>query len=224
MIAKGADQYILKRRKMTDGLKSSGISDKRVIEAMGKTPRHLFMEEALRARAYEDHSSPIGEGQTISKPSTVALMSQLSALSGGEKVLEIGTGSGYQTAVLSQLCDRVVTIERINSLSFRARKILNDLHIGNVMYLVGDGVIMAKKHSPFDVILVTAGAPEIPVPLALQLKEGGRIVIPVTEGSEQRIMVAIRFGDRFKVTRQEPCAFVPLLGKYGYKEKQGPGA
>jgi len=169
--------------------------------------------------AYEDRPLPIGYGQTISQPYTVGLMTQLASLSGDEKVLEIGTGSGYQTAVLSALADRVYTVERINALSNRARKVFNELRISNVVCLVGDGTIGAKKHAPYDVIIVTAGAPEIPVPLAKQLKDGGRMIVPAGEGSGQRILLIKRAGSRFMVTKKEGCSFVPLLGEHGWKEK-----
>lgn len=214
------DVYTGKRRRMVETiLIPRGISDKRVLEAMSAVPRHLFVDTALADRAYEDYAAPIGDGQTISQPYTVALMTQLAELKGSEKVLEVGTGSGYQAAVLSALAERVYTIERINALSNRARKIFNQLHISNVVCLVGDGGAGAKKYGPFDVIIVTAGSPSIPVPLAKQLKDGGRMIIPVGDGAEQWITIVRRSGAKFLVTRKERCAFVPLLSEHGWKEK-----
>lgn len=212
------DPFAGKRAKMVEYLKSKGITDQKVLDAMGRIPRHIFVEPALAARAYEDYAAPIGSGATISKPSTVAMMTQLACLSGSEKVLEVGTGSGYQGAVLSALADRVITIERINALSNRARKIFNTLGISNVVCLVGDGATGGKKYAPYDVIIVTAGAPEIPVPLAKQLIDGGRMIVPVGRGPAQRLLLVVRDGARFKVERREECAFVPFLGTYGWEE------
>lgn len=196
-----------------------GITDLDVINAMGKIPRHLFVDTALADRSYEDCTPPIGFGQTLSNPYTVALMTQTADLHGTEKVLEIGTGSGYQTAVLSMLAEKVVTVERINPFSNRARKLFNKLHISNVMSIVGDGTTGAKGEEPFDVIIVTAGSPEIPEPLVKQLGNGGRMVIPVGSEGEQKLHIVVREGDRFKVTVKDECVFVPLIGKHGWSEK-----
>ncbi|MGK7346692.1 MAG: protein-L-isoaspartate(D-aspartate) O-methyltransferase [Candidatus Nitrospinota bacterium M3_3B_026] len=215
----GFDTYETKRRRMVEALAARGISDEKVLGAMSRIPRHLFVDPALAGRAYDDYAAPIGDGQTISKPYTVALMTQLAALSGSEKVLEIGTGSGYQTAILSRLAERVYTVERINSLSNRARKILNSIHVSNVVCLVGDGTRGAVKNAPYDVIIVTAGAPSIPEPLARQLADGGRMVIPTGRGADQKMLLVRREGNRFLIARKESCSFVPLLGAHGHKGK-----
>jgi len=220
LIAETGNRFLAKRQKMVNELLVPlGIKDKRTLKVMGQTPRHIFLDSALHDRAYEDYAAPLGDGQTASKPSTVALMTQTAELKGDETVLEVGTGSGYQTAVLSQLADRVYTIERINSLSNRARKTFNTLGLNNVVCLVGDGSTGAKSYAPFDVILVTAGAPQIPVPLAKQLKEGGRMIVPVGDGAEQELLLVVRAGDRFTVKKKDGCSFVPLIGKHGWKTK-----
>ena len=220
MKPRSLDHYAARRRRMVDDfLVARGITDQRVIEAMRRVPRHMFVDPALADRAYDDYAAPIGNGQTISQPYTVGFMTQLAGLKGDETVLEVGTGSGYQAAVLSRLAEKVFTIERINSLSNRARKIFNQLRVSNIVCLVGDGTLGAKKYAPYDVIIVTAGSPGIPVPLAKQLKDGGRMVVPVSDGDEQKIHVVKRSGERFVVTKKERCSFVPLVGEHGWKEK-----
>ncbi|MBI5815943.1 MAG: protein-L-isoaspartate(D-aspartate) O-methyltransferase [Nitrospinae bacterium] len=212
-----------RRRNMIERLGAGGICDPRVLEAMAAIPRHIFVDPALADRAYDDYAAPIGEGQTISKPYTVAMMTQLAGLTGTERALEVGTGSGYQTSVLSLLAGSVVTVERLKSLSNRARKIFNELHLTNIVCLVGDGSVGAAKYAPFDVIIVTAGAPEIPEPLARQLVDGGRMIVPVGKGGEQKIALVRRSGERFKVEMKEGCKFVPLLGESGFKQKPARG-
>ncbi|MEW5726118.1 MAG: protein-L-isoaspartate(D-aspartate) O-methyltransferase, partial [Thermodesulfobacteriota bacterium] len=175
----GVNDYHLARQRMVDSqLKARGLKDERVLAAMNKVPRHLFVEEALGARAYGDHPLPIGEQQTISQPYIVAQMTEALGLKGDEKVLEIGTGSGYQAAVLAELCYRVYTIERIRPLLIKARKLLADLGYTNVVFRVGDGTLGWPEHAPFDAVIVTAGAPEVPQPLIDQLADGGRLVAP----------------------------------------------
>ncbi len=196
-----------------------GITDRKTLEAMREIPRHLFVDPALALRAYDDYAAPIGSGQTISKPYTVGLLAQSASLTGNETLLEIGTGSGYQAAVLSQLVDRVITVERINALSNQARKLFNQLNYKNIVCMVADGTVGCAKYAPYDAIVVTAGAPEIPKPLAKQLRDGGRMVVPVGNGAEQVLHLVVRDGDRFKVTKKGPCSFVPLLGKHGWKQK-----
>jgi protein-L-isoaspartate(D-aspartate) O-methyltransferase len=196
---------------------SRGIKDAKLIEAMKKIPRHLFVEEALQSQAYTDHPLPIGEKQTISQPYMVALMTEALLLTGKEKVLEIGTGSGYQTAILAELSEKVFSVERIRSLAIRARKLLYELGYFNVEIKIFDGTFGWIEESPFDAIIVTAGSPDIPQPLIDQLSIGGRLVIPVGDALVQ---------DLFRVTKTEKgvrkedlggCRFVKLIGKYGWE-------
>jgi protein-L-isoaspartate(D-aspartate) O-methyltransferase len=196
---------------------SRGTKDARLIAAMKKIPRHLFVEEALQSQAYTDHPLPIGEKQTISQPYMVALMTEALLLTGKEKVLEIGTGSGYQTAILAELSEKVFSVERIRSLAIRARKLLYELGYFNVEIKIFDGTFGWMEESPFDAIVVTAGSPDIPQPLIDQLAIGGRLVIPVGDAFVQ---------DLFRVTKTEEgvrkedlggCRFVKLIGKYGWE-------
>ena len=196
---------------------SRGTKDTRLIAAMKKIPRHLFVEEALQSQAYTDHPLPIGEKQTISQPYMVALMTEALLLTGKEKILEIGTGSGYQTAILAELSDKVFSVERIRSLAIRARKLLYELGYFNVEIKIFDGTFGWTEESPFDAIVVTAGSPDIPQPLIDQLAIGGRLVIPVGDPFVQ---------DLFRVTKTEEgvrkedlggCRFVKLIGKYGWE-------
>ena len=195
-----------------------GVTDPRVLAAMGKVPRHEFMPEALRAQAYGDHAMPIGEGQTISQPYIVALMSELLELKGDERVLEIGTGSGYQAAVLAELCQKVFTIERVKTLADKARATLDRLGYKNVVMKVYDGTYGWKEMSPFDAIIVTAAAPDVPDTLVEQLKEGGRLVIPVGERYSQVLMKVIKSPSGVVSKTSIPCVFVPLIGAKGWKE------
>ncbi|GAB7026483.1 protein-L-isoaspartate(D-aspartate) O-methyltransferase [Geotalea toluenoxydans] len=198
-----------------------GITDRRVIDAMLKVPRNIFVEEAMAAQAYSDSSLPIGEKQTISQPYMVALMSEMLQLTGREKVLELGTGSGYQTAILAELSDRVYTVERIRSLALRARKALDRLHYLNVNLKIGDGTDGWAAEAPFDAIIVTAGAPDVPAHLVDQLALGGRLVIPVGNQLDQTLVRVTKEKDGI-VTCQEsvPCRFVKLIGKYGWSGEE----
>jgi len=198
---------------------SRGIKDAKLISAMKKIPRHLFVEEALQNQAYGDHPLPIGEKQTISQPYIVALMTEALLLTGREKVLEIGTGSGYQTAILAELSEKVLSVERIRPLAIRARKLLYELGHINVEIKIFDGTFGWIEESPFDAIIVTAGSPDIPQPLIDQLAMGGRLVIPVGDAFVQ---------DLFRVTKTEEgvkredlggCRFVKLIGKYGWENE-----
>ena len=200
-----------------DQITLRGIKDARLIAAMKKIPRHLFVEEALQSQAYTDHPLPIGEKQTISQPYMVALMTEALLLTGKEKVLEIGTGSGYQTAILAEMCEKVFSVERIRPLAVRARKLLYELGYFNVEIKIFDGTFGWMEESPFDAILVTAGSPDIPQPLVDQIAIGGRLVIPVGDAFVQ---------DLFRVTKTEEgvkredlggCRFVKLIGKYGWE-------
>jgi len=194
-----------------------GINDSRLIDAMMKVPRHIFVEEAMAAQAYSDSALPIGEKQTISQPYMVALMTEMLHLTGTEKVLEIGTGSGYQTAILARLAARVYTIERIRTLALKARKALDSLGFLNINLRIEDGTCGWETEAPFDAIVVTAGAPDVPGHLIDQLDIGGRLVIPVGNQSEQ-LLVRITKGADGSVTREESvnCRFVKLIGQFGW--------
>lgn len=213
------EDYRLLRNLMVDSqLIPRGIKDERVLAAMRNVPRHLFIPEMLRYSAYDDTALSIGEGQTISQPYMVAVMTELLELKGDERVLEIGTGSGYQAAILGELAREVYTIERVVSLGARAQERLRELGYDNVHVVVGDGTKGLPEQAPFDGILVTAAAPEIPIPLIEQLKEGGIIVAPVGERFSQ---VLIKGKKRRGVLVEEysiPCVFVPLIGEHGWKE------
>jgi protein-L-isoaspartate(D-aspartate) O-methyltransferase len=185
---------------------------------MRKVPRHLFVEEALQQRAYGDYALPIGEKQTISQPYMVALMTEALSLNGSEKVLELGTGSGYQTAVLAEVSARVFSIERIKGLAHKARKILESLQYLNVVVRLKDGTYGWKEEAPFDVILVAAGAPEIPSLLIEQLKIGGRLVIPIGGRASQVLKRIVREEEGIVEEELSPCVFVPLVGAYAWKK------
>lgn len=197
-----------------------GIRSLRLLEVLRKTPRHLFIPEELWERAYEDQALPIGAGQTISQPYIVALMTSLLDLGGDEVVLEVGTGSGYQAAILAQLADTVHTVERRPELAAIARSKLSALGIENVFVHVGDGTLGLPAKAPFQGILVTAGAPQLPRPLGEQLDEGGRLVIPVGSRGRQMLQRWERRQDALDYEGIIPVAFVPLLGEYGWKEEQ----
>jgi protein-L-isoaspartate(D-aspartate) O-methyltransferase len=205
-----------RERMVEDQLVRRGITDERVLAAMRRVPRHLFVEQALRDRAYGDHALPIGEQQTISQPYIVALMTSLLALRGTEKVLEVGTGSGYQTAVLAELARRVCTVERLSGLALRARALLEGLGYTNVWVRVGSGTLGWPDEAPFDRILVTAGGPAIPPPLFQQLVEGGRMVLPVGDATGQVLTVVENAGGQMRVTSHGDCTFVKLVGKYAW--------
>jgi protein-L-isoaspartate(D-aspartate) O-methyltransferase len=202
---------------VAEQLARRGITDARVLEAMRRIPRHLFVEEALRDRAYGDHPLPIGEQQTISQPYIVALMTQLLRLEGREKVLEVGTGSGYQTAVLATLARRVCSIERLPALALRARAVLEGLEINNVWVRVGNGTLGWPDEAPFDRILVTAGGPAVPPPLFEQLADGGRMVLPIGDATCQTLTLVERVGGQMQTTPCGDCSFVKLVGKYAWE-------
>jgi protein-L-isoaspartate(D-aspartate) O-methyltransferase len=196
---------------------SRGIKDTKLIAAMKKIPRHLFVEEALQSQAYSDHPLPIGEKQTISQPYMVALMTEALLLTGKERVLEIGTGSGYQTAILAELSEKVFSIERIRPLAIRARKLLYELGYFNVEIKIFDGTFGWMEESPFDAIIVTAGSPDIPQPLIDQLAIGGRLVIPVGDAFVQDLFRVIKTEEGVKKEDLGGCRFVKLIGKYGWE-------
>lgn len=209
---------IARKRMVENQVIGRGIRDRRVIDAMLKIPRHLFVEEAMAAQAYNDNPLPIGERQTISQPYMVALMTELLELKGKERVLEIGTGSGYQAAVLAVLADRVYTMERIRPLAMRARKVLDSLGLLNVNIKIDDGTCGWEEEAPFDAILVTAGAPEIPEDLVTQLAPGGCLVLPVGNQISQTL-VRVRKGEdgALSVEQSIGCRFVKLIGKHGWE-------
>jgi len=209
------------RKKMVqEQIVARGVSDRRVLDAMLKVPRHIFVQEAMAAQAYSDSSLPIGEKQTISQPHTVALMTELLNLTGKEKVLEIGTGSGYQTAILATLADWVYTAERIRPLALRARKCLDSLGLFNVMLRINDSEgspVGWEEKAPFDAIIVTAGAPDVPDVLIDQLAPGGRLVIPVGSEQDQRLLKIVKQADgTLESFFDVDCRFVPLVGKQGW--------
>jgi protein-L-isoaspartate(D-aspartate) O-methyltransferase len=193
-----------------------GIHDHATLKAMRTVPRHLFVDDAMYSSAYGDHPLPIGSGQTISQPYIVALMTQALQLKGHERVLEIGTGSGYQAAILSRMCERVYTIERIDSLLVRARKIFDKLHYHNITSRIDDGTTGWPSEAPFDGILVTAGGPEIPEPLLTQLADPGRMVIPVGDQYVQELQLLEKSDGKTHVQVIEQVRFVNLIGAHGW--------
>lgn len=205
-------------RMVTEQFIKRDITDERVLSAMKKVPRHIFVPKEHRHLAYSDCPLPIGQSQTISQPYIVALMTQMLSLKGEECVLEIGTGSGYQAAVLSLLAKEVHTVERLENLASRAQKCLNELDIKNVYVHVGDGTRGWPEYAPYDAVVATAAAPEVPRPLLDQLADGGRLVIPVGSRIGQILERWIREGNEFKHEQTVPVAFVPLLGDFGWKD------
>ena len=195
-----------------------GVKDTRVLAAMRRIPRHEFLPEAIRGVAYADQALPIGEGQTMSQPYMVALMTELLELKGPERVLEIGTGSGYQAALLAELCEKVYTVERVKMLAAQARVVLDRLGYKNVAIKVYDGTYGWKEMAPFDAIIVTAGSPDVPSALVDQLKDGGRLVIPVGERHSQQLVRMIKTSKGIVTEKSIPCIFVPLIGAHGWKE------
>ena len=213
--------YTDERLNMVDvQLAHRGIKDKRVLDTIRKVTRHLFVPSELASVAYSDQPLSIGESQTISQPYMVALMSECLRLSGGEKILELGTGSGYQTAILAELGSFVYTIERINTLSIGAQRTLEHLGYENIKFKVGDGTVGWAKNAPYDRIIVTAGAPGISKVLIDQLSEGGRMVIPVGNSFSQELVVASKINRKIKTENICGCMFVPLIGKNGWNNEQ----
>jgi protein-L-isoaspartate(D-aspartate) O-methyltransferase len=212
-----SDELRRVRRRMVERLQQDGVRAPRVLAALEAIPRHWLVPEALRAQAYKDTALPIGGGQTISAPSTVAAMTEALELRGDELVLEVGTGSGYQAAVLGALAERVISIERLPRLAAEARRALDRLGVRNVVVHLGDGSLGRPNDAPYDAIVLTAGAPAVPEPLLAQLKPGGRLVAPVGPRGEQRL-VRIRRQPDDKFTREVlgPCRFVDLVGRHGW--------
>lgn len=209
-------EYRGARRRLVETLQESGISDLAVLHAFEQTPRHLFVPSGVRHRAYEDSALPIGSGQTISQPSVHARYLQLLQLKGHEKVLEVGTGSGYQTVLLAHLAARVFSIELVPELLERARDVIAACEVRNVSLMHGDGTLGWREHAPYDAILVSAAAPDIPRPLAEQLADGGRMIVPLGTLDEQMLVMVTRRGDAYERRDITPVRFVPLLGTHGW--------
>ncbi|HEX9898444.1 MAG TPA: protein-L-isoaspartate(D-aspartate) O-methyltransferase [Candidatus Methylomirabilis sp.] len=207
---------IPRERMVTEQVTRRGVRDARVLRAMGKVPRHRFVDEALSGRAYGDYPLPIGERQTISQPYMVALMTEALELVGHERVLEIGTGSGYQTAVLAELCSKVYSIERIKGLADRAIRMLDSLGYYNVLVRVGDGSLGWREEAPFDAILVTAAAPTVPDALVEQLSPKGRLVVPVGDAYSQELRKGVKEDAGMHWTDLGGCVFVKLIGNQGW--------
>ncbi|MCX7846136.1 MAG: protein-L-isoaspartate(D-aspartate) O-methyltransferase [Dictyoglomaceae bacterium] len=207
-----------KRQELINHLKEEGITSESVLRTLGKISRHLFIPKELEEIAYENQALPIGEFQTISQPFIVALMTQALELTGEERVLEIGTGSGYQTAILAELSKEVFTVERIESLLEKAKKLLEFLGYENIYFKLGDGTEGWEEFAPYDRIIVTASAPDIPFPLWEQLKENGIIVIPIGSREYQNLYKITKKADKKKIENLGGVVFVPLIGKFGWKE------
>ena len=216
------DRYRKQRARMVETqIRARGVSNSRVLKVMETMPRHLFVDEGLIDQAYNDNPLPIGDRQTISQPYIVALMTEALELKGTEQILEIGTGSGYQTAILAQLADRVFSIERVATLAARARKILDQLNCYNVAIRIGDGSYGWKEEAPFDAIITTAAAPSVPRHLLLQLAPGGRLVVPVGNRDVQTLYKLTRSIDNPDEIKKEDlggCRFVSLIGESGWRE------
>lgn len=214
------DFHLARKRMVETQIVGRGIRDPAVIRAMSTVPRHLFVEEALQDQSYGDFPLPIGNGQTISQPYIVALMTEALRLSGEETVLEIGTGSGYQTAVLAEIVRRVVSIERIGSIVTRARRTLEELGYHHVVIHLADGSMGWKESAPYEAVIVTAGSPEIPRELVEQLSIDGRLVIPVGSRHHQTLKRLTRHRDGEQVEDLGGCVFVPLVGRLGWPGEQ----
>jgi protein-L-isoaspartate(D-aspartate) O-methyltransferase len=211
--------YVVRRHRMVEKqLRDRGIDDERVLAAMAKVPRHEFVAEAYREQAYDDNPLPIGNSQTISQPYMVAIMLELLHLQPSDSVLEIGGGSGYQTALLAELVGHVDAIERHPALAAAAEALLHQLGYRNVTVHTGDGSVGLPDRAPFDGIVVSAAAPQFPDRLFAQLKEGGRLVVPVGDSDSQQLLAVIKDRGRPVISESVPCRFVPLIGEQGYRE------
>ena len=212
-------QFATSRSRMVqEQLINRDIVDPTTIKSMSEVPRHLFVDDAMQGRAYGDHPLPIGAGQTISQPYIVATMTQALKLTGTEKVLEIGTGSGYQAAVLSRICAQVYTVERINSLLARARKVFDKLRYYNIRSKLDDGTMGWPENGPYDAIIVTAGGPEVPQPLVDQLSENGRLIIPVGDQHVQELQLVQKNEGQVEMSCLASVRFVDLVGEHGWSD------
>ena len=217
MVSRGlGDSFGGYRARLAETLRVAGIRDLSVLRAVAETPRHLFVPEAVRHRAYEDVALPIGAGQTISRPFTQARYLEALRLTGGEKVLEIGTGSGYQTALLAALAAQVFSVERVRGLAEAAQRALKAAGVANVSILVGDGTLGWSAYAPYQAIVVAAGGPEVPPPLVEQLAPGGRMLIPLGEGAAQTLTLVERDQSQLRHTKLGDARFVPLVGEHGF--------
>jgi protein-L-isoaspartate(D-aspartate) O-methyltransferase len=216
--------FEFEREQLIQLIREKGVRDERVLDAIRRVPRHLMVPEEYRQHAYIDHALPIGEGQTISQPSLVATMTELLALQGDERVLEIGTGSGYQAAILTLLCRELVTVERFPRLALRAFQLLTALHFPPFVLVIGDGTCGFPPLAPYDRIVVTAGAPgSVPPPLLEQLSpHNGRLLLPLGSRTHQVLTLIIKQGDRLFTRTYGECVFVPLVGKYGWQPDEEP--
>ena len=213
--------YAGQRRKMVEEqILGRGIKDLSVMEVLSRVPRHLFVNSSLQHRAYGDCPLPIGENQTISQPYIVALMTQVLDLKGGERVLEIGTGSGYQTAILAELASHVFTIERVKPLVKKTKELLEGLKYKNIVFKTFDGTYGWRDQSPFDAILISAATPSIPKSLIEQLADKGRLVAPVGERESQDLIVLNKNGNKVMERKIGSCKFVPLIGKFAWSEEE----
>jgi len=213
--------YAGQRRKMVEEqLLERGIKDLALMEVMSRVPRHLFVDSSLQQRAYGDCPLPIGENQTISQPYIVASMTEALHLKGKERVLEIGTGSGYQTAILAEMASQVFTIERIRPIVQKTKVLLNSLRYENIVFKVFDGTYGWRDQSPFDAILISAATPNIPTALIEQLADKGRLVAPVGGRESQKLTVLSKVGSRLVSREKESCKFVPLIGKFAWPEEE----
>lgn len=217
MVARPVDQELRGARlRLVDALREKGIRDLAVLRAFEQTPRHHFLPTGLRHRAYEDNPLPIGNGQTISQPSIHARYLELLRLTGHERVLEVGTGSGYQTVLLAHLVEQVFSIERIAALYQQAREAIQRSGVGNVSMLLGDGTLGWREYAPYDAILVSAGAPSVPEPLLAQIAEGGRMLVPVGTREDQQLVMYRRANGQLDRAELGPVRFVPLVGHHGW--------
>lgn len=214
---------IVRRRMVEEQLVRRKITDQKVLKIMGEIPRHLFVEEALQDQAYGDYPVGIGEGQTISQPYIVALMTQILKLTGSEKVLEIGTGCGYQTSILASLSGQVYTIERVKLLALKARRLLKFLGFRNIVLRIGDGSQGWKEGAPFDKILIAAASPEIPEPLVDQLAEGGSLILPVGSEDFQQLTLVTKKEGKILTENFGDCRFVKLVGRFGWGNQKMAG-
>lgn len=215
-------RFVGYRRKLIEEIRERGIDDLELLEIFDRVPRHLFLPEGVWPRAYEDAPVPIGFGQTASQPSLQAYYLSLLEPTADDKVLEVGTGSGYLTALLARAVDRVYSVERVRDLSHRARKALDQLELKNVALLVGDGTIGWRKYQPFDLIVVSAASPSVPSTLVEQLADGGRMLIPVGSRESQDLLLVRKHGsDVIEEVVRGDCTFVPLLGRFAWKSETG---